>query len=318
MKKILVANIGWMSAYKGLDKRPDNIVGGGAHVDTCGHGHECCNFLPCEDGYIYGHVETIRGETDTRIALERIGGTRGADVVQGIDVVWTATHPQERGRRVIGWYRNADVYRSRQKFKDFPSAQHKADRVDTFIIRTKLGNETLLPLEARTLKLSDGPGWIGQKNWWYPLESKNQEVNSFIQKLQNLMLYSPYSAQENKKGWGRGNRDPNRNAEVERIAINFVKNYFSDFVVKSVEDENCGWDLEIYDKGNIIYKIEVKGISSENMMFGLTPNEYRKFLSHQAGQNQNYRIAVVCNALGKKPRGVILKYDAEKIFGLMN
>ena len=79
MPPLLVCNIGWMSRYEGLYKKPDKIVGGGRDVDETGHGHEVCNFLHCNDGYVYGHVETIKyveaikENIDRKIRIENIG-----------------------------------------------------------------------------------------------------------------------------------------------------------------------------------------------------------------------------------------------------
>ena len=88
--------------YEGLDGKPDKIVGGGEYVKQYGKGQEVCNFLPCKDGYVYGHVETIKKDIDRQIKIENILGdsnNTNAESVNGIDVVWIATNPDEGGRR---------------------------------------------------------------------------------------------------------------------------------------------------------------------------------------------------------------------------
>src|SRR5208282_5710824 len=72
MAPLLVCNIGWMSRYEGLEGKPDEIVGGGQYVNEHGRGHEVCNFLRCTDGYVYGHVETIKKDTTVRLEIEQI------------------------------------------------------------------------------------------------------------------------------------------------------------------------------------------------------------------------------------------------------
>jgi hypothetical protein len=48
----------------------------------------------------------------SKIRLERIvPGTRG-DLLNGVLVVFIATHPEQRSQRIVGWYRNATVYRN--------------------------------------------------------------------------------------------------------------------------------------------------------------------------------------------------------------
>ena len=82
--RMVFCNIGWMRRYRGLDRQQDNIFGGGRWLRESGTGHEVCNFLPCADGYVYGHVETIRGKKDRQIRIENWGG--GDDSLQGVDL----------------------------------------------------------------------------------------------------------------------------------------------------------------------------------------------------------------------------------------
>lgn len=183
---MLFCNIGWMSRYEGHDLKPDRIVGGGKYVDDHKTGGEICNFLACSDGYVYGHVETWSGEKDHQINLERLGGT--GDSVEGVDVIWTATHPVERRRRVIGWYRNATVFRDRQDFPVFPSRQHKRDDLPDYRIRALASDAHLLELEDRTLALKQGKkGWMGQSSRWMPSDKSPDDVRRFLQKTRELM-----------------------------------------------------------------------------------------------------------------------------------
>lgn len=62
---------------------------------------------------VYGYVEP-----GGRINLERLGAARlgvvyGADSVSDILIVWTAKRPQG-GIYIVGWYKNATVYRDYQ------------------------------------------------------------------------------------------------------------------------------------------------------------------------------------------------------------
>jgi hypothetical protein len=84
--------------------------------------------------------------------------------------------------------------------------------------------------------------------------------------------------------------------------------------VRSVEKDNEGWDLEIYRKGAPasgavpLYRIEVKGLSGQATVVGVTPNEYRCLKKHLAGDLPSYRIAIVTLALSA-PRLQIFAYD---------
>src|SRR5437868_5201445 len=142
MANLLFCNIGWMSRYQGLKGKPDKIVGGGKFVDENKRGAEVCNFLRAEDGYVYGHVETWHGRNtgaiDREIHLEKFGGGRGDS--DKFDVIWTATDPENRGRKIVGWYKDAEVFRHRQYFDSFPSKQHRKDEVESYRVSVRAKN----------------------------------------------------------------------------------------------------------------------------------------------------------------------------------
>lgn len=185
MGRLIFCNIGWMSWYRGLVKQPDKIVGGGRYVRDNGSGHEVCNFLGCNDGYIYGHVESIQGETDRQIHIEKWGGSD--DSLSGVDIIWMATHPEERGRRVIGWYRNATIFRSRQEFRAFPSRQHRLDRIDNYRVCALATDAHLLNVDERVLVMPRGRGWMGQTQWWSPGAGARGDVAAFLRKVRGLV-----------------------------------------------------------------------------------------------------------------------------------
>jgi len=174
-----------MNRYEGLKGKPDKIVGGGKYVDENETGHEVCNFLIANDGYVYGHVETIKKDKDRAIRLEAFGGEGNES--SGVDVVWTATDPDNGGRRVVGWYRNAIVFRERQTFSRKPSRQHARDSVTTYRIKALGKNVTRLSLDERALAMGKGPGWMGHTPWWTPHDNPSQDIRKFIEEVQNLI-----------------------------------------------------------------------------------------------------------------------------------
>lgn len=189
----LFCNIGWMERYEGLSGTKDEISGGGEYVQQYGHGAEVCNFLEVDDGLVYGHVETIKGETDRTIKVTKLGAA-GRDFADQVDVIWTATHPHERGRRVTGWYRNARVYAKRQQ--DRPSSrQHRRDKITSYRVVARAADVTLLPSDERTLILGRGPGWIGQANWWFPNDT-NEDVRDFLTTVSRLMAEGAHEQSE--------------------------------------------------------------------------------------------------------------------------
>jgi len=304
-----------MRAYEGLSGKPDNIVNGGKWVKENQEGHEVCNFVRCQDGYVYGHVETSRKDIDCQINIENIGAADGAESVDGVDVVWIATDPEGSGRRVVGWYRNATVFRVRQDFGNRPpSAQHRKDKIRNYRICTEVGNETLLYFNDRfkpELKLGKGTGWIGRMNLWFPETKKESEIKEFVRDLRAFIDgYSPAIPKGHSKGrWGNG-ADPERKVKVENAAIEAVKKYYKkDCIIKSVEDENYGWDLEATPKsGGEKICLEVKGLFSADLKVGVTPNEYRALVAHIKGEKPFYRLCVLTSALSEKPILRIFEY----------
>jgi hypothetical protein len=319
MTPLLVCNIGWMSRYEGLDGKPDKIVGGGQYVKEHGKGHEVCNFLRCKDGYVYGHVETIKKDIDRQIRIENIFANAGKgdpESVSGVDVVWIATNPDEGGRRVVGWYRDATVYRRRQEFeKALLTRQHKRDEIDSYRIRVKGGNATLLRLEDRSdpaLRLGTGTGWIGEANWWFPERQADPAIKKFVRVLRAFIdgHAEDIPKREVRGQWGGGS-DIERKAQVEQAAIEAVRKHYKNHKVCTVEKDNVGWDLEAQpmDGGEVIC-LEVKGLFGSELKVGVTPNEYRALVRHRNGKKPHYRICVVTNALSDNPTLRIFRYES--------
>lgn len=309
---MLVCHIGWMNLYEGLDGKLDSIVGGGSYVRKHKRGAEICNFVRCSDGYVYGFVETSKDEQDRSININLLGANNDADYIDGIDVLWTAGHPTQQGRRVVGWYRNARVFRHRQRASTYRSPQHRLDGLREFHVRARTSDVTLIPFNERTLKLGRGKGWIGHNLWWFPEKSKNAQVKKFLVRLYRRMnsigaggTTKPMRSMKGK--WG-GNSDPERKAAVEIAATTLVKKYYVGYRIKSVEDENLGWDLEALKRGNEPLCLEVKGLHGTTLQVGLTPREYCALASHIEGEMDNYRLCVVTEALSKDPKLAIFRH----------
>lgn len=320
-RPILVCNVGWMDRYEGNHDQPDTIEGGGQWVTENDHGHECCNFLPDRTGLVFGHFETIKGEKDRKVNLDRLGASATAAKLKHVDVVWVATHPEERGRRVVGYYLDATVYRKRQEHIKRPTAQHQADGIKSYMVTARAENAVLLPLEERNVRLKKGPGWIGHTNWWYPEASTEPDVPAFLKKVRELLEGRSRSTAGRRKGSGKwgGPTDPERSARVEEAAVAFVEAHFNNFTVESVEKENRGWDLELYARGGTRRKgrpdliVEVKGLSSNFLQIGVTPNEFDALRNHVAGDLPHYRLCVVTGALSAKPTLHVFHYAGTQL-----
>ena len=115
-----------MERYKGLQDG-DEIIGGGSYVKIEGCGHEVCNFAEV-NGTLYGYVQPPGSQID----IDRLGAQPDDDEISNITVVWTATRPTG-GTAVIGWYKNATVFRKKSTFLKILSGELEHDSGDVVI-----------------------------------------------------------------------------------------------------------------------------------------------------------------------------------------
>lgn len=293
---ILFCNVGWMERYQGL-RSGDQISGGGAYVKKEGRGHEVCNFSP-DDDTLYGYVQAP-GE---QINLDRLGAGSGDDSISGTTVVWTATRPGG-GTTIVGWYRDATVFRDYQKFKKVPRAQSQ-NEIDGYRIKASVAGATLLPVDARVFEIPrQVKGGMGQSNIWY---ADSPESAPLVKKVRAL-IEGGKAPRADRPKLGKA-QDQERKAKIEKAAIRACCNYFEGlgYDVVSVEKDNLGWDL-VAKAGKSSLRIEVKGLSGTTFSIELTPNEYLAFIQ----QANDYRLAVVIDAL-ENPKLSICRHSEEQ------
>lgn len=157
--KILFCNIAWMQLYNG--RKGDKPEGGGS-ADIK---YEIRNFLNVE-GWHYGYVQPpsrSQAEAANISGFQRINRRVGAKIssglsVDGVTVIWVATHPKVGMRRIVGWYKNATVYCVCQNYK----------KVGFYRIKAKAKDSLLVPEGKRTYIIPSGKdGGMGQANIWY-------------------------------------------------------------------------------------------------------------------------------------------------------
>ncbi len=131
MEDIIIANIGWDSAYAGGGVKSHHT-----YVVEHGSGAEDFNFQPSIDGLFYGYVRD------------------GSALARFSDRLWTivfVSKPTEPERlRVVGWYEDAFVgaYRDRPEYAvdaDFPWL----DDVNRYIFSAITKNAYLVPMQER-------------------------------------------------------------------------------------------------------------------------------------------------------------------------
>lgn len=292
---ILFCNIGWMEEYKGLQAGA-SIKGGGAHVEKEGHGHEVCNFCNHE-GFVYGYVKSPGKNLD----VKRIAG-HDSESVDGVLIVWTAPVNGRAPAVVVGWYKDATVFRSYQRYDKVPPV-HEENGVDGYRFRAKRKDAKLLPVDSRTHEIpKHKTGLMGQSNVWY---ADTPEAKPIVEGVLALVNGTSRPA-----GPRKGKTDPAHNAKVEKAAIKVVRRHYRKlgYAVDSVERDNVGWDLEMRLGDRVRFRIEVKGLSGSEPGVGLTPNEYDKFDEDA----EDYRLAIVTDALSGAPQLLLCRFSAEQ------
>lgn len=287
-----------MKSYQGIIDGVDTIKGGGSYVKENKFGHEVYNFLP-NNGFVYGFVQPPHS---TRINIGRFGADPSSDSVDDVLVVWVATRPSG-GNVIVGWYKDATLFKEYQYSEDL-NRNYKDEKIG-YNVKAKEEDSILLPIDERVFHIKRGKGWMGQSNIWYADQESNEDFkNEVFEYIYNNII--PLKDEKEKKGISRQVDTYNRQ-KIEITAINRTIKYYEKYgyTVESKEKDNVGWDLEaIMD--NIMLKIEVKGLSQENVAIELTPNEYEKMKEFK----EKYRISVVTNAL-KKPNLKIFSYNDE-------
>lgn len=174
-----------MKNYQGLED--DSIAGGGSFVQQYNNG-ETDNYPPCEihnfqphEGYMYGFVR-IRGS----IRIEKLGASSrdNSPSVDGILVVWVAKSPSD-GTVIVGWFKNAIVYRNCQPPPESSGRKREGRREWGYRVSAKEKDCRLLSIERRIFRIPRrGKGSMGQSNVWYADKPENsafrQEVRKFI------------------------------------------------------------------------------------------------------------------------------------------
>ena len=156
---ILYCNVGEMESYNGSGyERPS---GGGAYNKN--HiGHEVNNFTDC-DGTYYGFVQAVG---DTIDITKNFSAPKGAEYLDGITVIWTAR------QEVVGFYRDARVYRKTQHLASEIAAKREYD--DYNIVSKKA---QLIPKRDRgAFKIE-----ARRRNVWYGNDEINAAVIKYIE-----------------------------------------------------------------------------------------------------------------------------------------
>lgn len=269
--------IAWMNHYEGV--KNDIPKGAGSYVKENQNGGEVYNFKEISGKY-FGYSRNQNGKS---FDLTKVGANKKEESITGLTVIFFATNPRYGGQYVIGWYKNATIYKKTKEIK------YKGRRNEnTYNFECKKKDAYLIPTSERYFKLPKGPG---ESNVWYP-KIDNFEHVKFVKKL-NKYIENPNEPKPTTKPSGRPYQpDIEKRKKVELAAMDMTWIYFESrgFTVYDVSKENKGWDIEAI-KGVKKFFIEVKGLSGSLSSIELTPNEYKN------STRKNFILSIVYNAL---------------------
>lgn len=292
---LVYINHAWMTHYKG--PKGDKAEGNFGFLKMNGIAHESWNFEPIS-GKVYGYVPR-----SAEIKISRLDAKRGDAAVDGMTVVWIARNPRTKKTVIVGWYRNARIYRD---------AEHRRlERLPGFDVGYQIeapaADAVLLPIDARSfiIPTAKEPGNLGQSPVWYGKgEAFNRDVAEYIGRGGRRVERPAKSPRQT---------DPELRRKVEQAAINHAIAYYESkkggsHRVETVEKDGVGWDLEAFAEEGVHLKVEVKGLSGKELVVELTPNEYAKMRSSE--HRTDYIIYVLSEALSSKPMAYIFRHDA--------
>jgi hypothetical protein len=302
-----------MKCYAGPQLGDEKPRGGGKHnIDHLGH--EVFNFRDFE-GKLYGVIPP-------RIDLLKVDPTASKNTTKldNVTIIFVARY--DDGQRVVGWYKDAVLYREPE---DYPP--HVKEQISDQVITSEWGKEAvsfkqfraeaptaksvLLPEDIRTSRPTiPRKGGIGRYSACYPYKNGKRKDESWIEqttcfartyKGRNLLLErcpssieedrsvkeSILAAQERKAGF-QSNQKIRRAIEdyaMKRAKLKLEQRGFRDFKNTS---KLKSYDYTCYKDGKLYY-VEVKGTQTKGDAVILTKNE----VAHANENPGNSMIVIV-------------------------
>ncbi len=288
--KVIFARIGFMKFYQGPKPGDEKPIGGGSY-NTGEIGHEAYNYTDI-NGLLYGYFQPHMKEP-YEINIGRIQQGCSDKKIENVLVIWFATNPIAKGQVVVGWYKNATVFKSIQSPTKLPQRKNY-----NYNIKAKKEDCVLLPISKRKFPVGHGikgkkEGNPGQANTFYVLDNNgrpkdlNNPTNAWITKLIEYVTNydgDTISSQEDEiqediltaehSSGGQGfQSDVEIRLMIEAHAMNICKRYYrkKGYPVKDVS-ANHPCDFIISKNGESRF-IEVKGTQTTGKTIILTKNE---------------------------------------------
>lgn len=196
MRRVLFCNIAWMEEYRGVTDK-DKPYNGGSYVNITDDAHEAYNFDPItfndedEVEYCLGFFETksTNGSFKNQLHIEKIDNNlnKNIEAINDVLVIWCAKAKTNNFTSVVGWYKNATVYR------DYKNVEFDTGYIQDYNVIAKADDCVLLPSKVRSRRTmwwvprvakKNGPSYgFGQANVWFANEKNNEAKDNYLKKL---------------------------------------------------------------------------------------------------------------------------------------
>lgn len=279
-----------MKFYQGPKPGDEKPIGGGSY-NTGEIGHEAYNYSNI-NGFLYGYFQPHM-KSPYEINLGRIEQRFTNKKIDNILVIWFATNPIDKGQVVVGWYKNATVFRSIHSPNMLPQRENY-----NYNIKARKKDCVLLPISKRKFPVGHGikgkkEGNPGQANAFYVLDDQghpkdlNNPDNAWITKVIEYVenyggsiiasredeVQEDILTSEHSSGGQGFQSDVEVRLMVESHAMNICKKYYLGEGYK-VEDVSATHSCDfIITKNGESRFIEVKGTQTSGDTIILTKNE---------------------------------------------
>lgn len=302
-RRAIFARIGYMHYYSGSQKGDEKPQHGGSY-NIEGIGHELYNFKKTRRhlfGFFQPYEPPEESDNPVMVNMERIDPKNKAkDFADNVLVIFVSKR-KDYGQVIVGWYKDARVYREYQ-----PSEKNMHRDDYRYNLQTAIGVSVLLPEDYRELKIPTGKGAFGRANIVYLSEIDGQERDLESSKFNwikdaidyvenydgpNLLIDTTGDAEKEIEDIiethrtdqsGQGFKiTPELRKQIEEYSVSKAIQHFRKHghSVKNVGGTKS-YDLDCTRHGNTL-RVEVKGTQTTGDSIVLTPNEVRNARAHE-------------------------------------
>jgi len=130
---------------------------------------------------MYGFVEAGWKPKPKCINITKLGARRSEQSISGILVIWVAKQSDQRPTLVVGWYKDAKVYRERQEPPVDSNRKQPNGEGASYFVEADKKNCLLIPSNKRDFEIlrasgRKGAGGIGRSNIWHADDSYGAQI----------------------------------------------------------------------------------------------------------------------------------------------